>query len=355
MLLLQVAQSQTLVTEWKYFCNNKPVQQLTEITCPRLAGFELYDCKLLTGCFYDDDCVQHVVSVKVVDADNDAHMREIAVLNMLRGELTDSAKRALNINLGNTTGTVEYLVFSYVALDLNSFLHAKSDIVVGLVHQAVCALAAVHSAHVMHGDIKPHNFSVRVHQHSHFRVVLGNFDHAVLLGEKPHGRSVPAYYPPETEYLKYEHPWVSPEVYHSLQQRQQQQQERHEAEASASLAGDEAGAQQQQQRMHWKDQNKKTRIAVEASLAIDVFSLGLIVGVAVDNECCRDRGKRMYERRDLPRVMASQMDLTMQFRAARCRSDPLAKKLLVCATNMMCLLDPLQRCKIDDILREIEL
>jgi hypothetical protein len=73
------------------------------------------------------------------------------------------------------------------------------------------------------------------------------------------------------------------------------------------------------------------------------------------NACCRDRGKRIYERRDMERVLSSQLDLTMQFRAARCRDDPLARRLLVCATNMMCLLDPLQRCRIDDILREIDM
>jgi serine/threonine protein kinase len=321
-LLVQLARSQAFVTEWKYFCSSVPIQQLSEITCPRLAGFELYDCKLLTGCFYDEDSVQHVVSIKVVEPGNSAHLRGIEVLNLLRSELTETSKRLVNINLGNTSGTVEYLVFPYMALDWNSFLHSRSEIIVGLAYQAIRALAAVHSANVMHGDIKPHNFCVRVHQHSHFRVVLCNFDYAVHLSEKHRGsNNTTAYYPAESEYLKYEHPWVSPEVYR------------------AKRAAEENG----------------NTVRPAASLAIDVFSLGLIVGVAVDNECCRDRGKRVYERRDMERVLSSQLDLTMQFRAARCRDDPLARRLLVCATNMMCLLDPLQRCRIDDILREIDL
>lgn len=319
----QVARSKALVTEWKYFSGSKPIQQLTEITCPRPAGFDqLVDCKVLTGCFYDDDSAQNIVSIKVVDPRNSAHTREIDVLNLLRSELSETAKRLVNINLGNTAGTMEYLVFPYIALDLNSFLHGRSDIVIGLAYQAIRALAAVHSANVMHGDIKPHNFAVRVHQHSHFRIVLGNFDYAVQLSEKHSGRAVSALYPAETDYLKYEHPWVSPEVYR--------------AKCAA-------------------DAEKGNRIRPSATLAIDVFSLGLILGVAADSDCCRDRGRRMYEQRDLERVLTSQLDLTMQFRAARCRDDALARRLLVCATNMMCLLDPLQRCTLDAILREIDM
>jgi serine/threonine protein kinase len=262
--------------------------------------------------------VQHFVTVKVIEAENDAHLRELHVLHKLRNELSDVTKRLLNLNIGGGGADIaDYLLFPYYTLDLNSFLHYKSDNIVKLAHQAVTAVAALHSVNIMHGDIKPHNFSVRVRQHSHFQVILSNFDYAVTLGEKVHGRPVVAYYPEETDYLKYEHPWVSPEVY--------------------------------------RMKTSEGKVLAAASLAIDVFALGLLLGVAVDQDCCQDRNKCLYEHRNIDKVLTSQMDLTMLFRPMRCRDDPLAKKMLVCATNMMCLVDPLQRCRMDDILREINM
>ena len=338
----QVSEAEEMVTEWRYFCNGKPIQRVVEITCPRLASFELYDTQLTTGCFYDDDHCAHSVSIKILSVEAEeadphrristvamlvaarrAAVREVEVLNLLKSELTEAQKRRVNLPYGNTTLSPEYLVLPYVPLDLNGFMNHRSDLIVDLIYKAICAVSVVHSLNIMHGDIKPHNFSVRVHQHGHFQVLLSNFDHAVLVADKLQGRNAITYYPEQTEYLRYEHPWVAPEIYRM---------HGHAAAVEADHLSRE-----------------------EASLAIDVFSLGLLVGVAVDSECCSDHNKRMYDPKDIDKILTNQSNLTELFRKRKCRNNELARKLLVCATNMMCLIDPLQRCNIDDILREIDL
>lgn len=342
-LFLQIQRSQQALTETpQYFCGARPVHNIREIIFPRLSTFDLLDCKILGGHYFDVDTAQHFVLIKRAPKRGTATIliaKELEVLNHLRMQTSALTKRLVNLNHEENVVSAEYITFPYITLDLNSFLNYKSPYIVGLMFQAIDAVQVLHALNIMHGDIKPHNFGVRVRHNQHFQVVLQNFEFASILGQTHQGEKLTVYYPDVTEYLKYAHPWVSPEVYAMHTENVAKGTVQSSIYAAITAAS-----------IHTVS-NIKHRI--EASLAIDVFSLGMIIAVAVDTDCYRDRNKLLYAPKDMPKVLTNQYDLTQLFRKDRCREDAEAKKLLDCAVNLMCLIDPTQRWKLADIRHEL--
>jgi serine/threonine protein kinase len=358
---IQLAQASRMLSAEtdEYFCDAYPIINLKKITCPLQSTFELKDCPILYGHFFDADNAQHFVMLKK-GASWVGILHECEVLRHIRkaaGETSSSNSTVstqrlpafdvvslLLLDYEQEAEFPQYLIFPHLELDLNSFLHFKSDILVGLMIKVIAAVTALHSMNVMHGDIKPHNFKVKILHRLRFQVQLANFEYAVVLPKTDASLPVPGskstskststsnsvaltaeeaavrhsaldmpLFPAQTEYFRYDHPWVCPEVYHALQSGEK----------------------------------------LRASLACDVFSLGLIIGVAVDVECCSDRNRFLYTPEQMPFVLSNQLDLSLLFRRRRCRDEPHAKKLIECASNLMCLIDPLQRFSCEDIYNEL--
>ena len=120
-----------------------------------------------------------------------------------------------------------YLVLEDYAQDLRALLNPKLKNAPTVVHAVVVAVTALHSLDIMHGDIKPHNILIKPDLHEGYIVKLCDLDAAREVGESCCASSLGTKY------------YLAPKVY---------------------LAS--------------------TR-DIEASLAIDMFSLGLVIWMII--------------------------------------------------------------------------